>query len=229
MKDTNEVPILNWRPLDENDQLEISNVFGIIKDYEILYSDILGDLIVKKDNQLYSVDHEEPNEPYYKIIDDYESFKIILVKLEEIDDDFDENTDLKTLKETKKTLQALKKIGPKYLVEQLEETIDELKEYISDYKFYQTDEGKFHLETNKFSELFYKAINKPNKYKEIYVYRLLNKNSIIVQGALSEEDETIDELNKALENLKDNFKSEISLDKILTYKEYIEDLNTGHN
>ncbi len=131
-----------------------------------------------------------------------------------INDELDENSDLKDIKSTKKELIDLKKISPDFLKDEIAEKIAELKELIDDFKFYQTKDGKLYIEANKFSKDFYSRIGKPEKYKEIYVFRNIEKHNIVISGELTQQNETIKEIEEIVEKIKNNYKADIELGKI---------------
>lgn len=223
MPEHTEIPLLNWRYIESNNRLEISKYYNINQKYQVLYSNISGDIIVEKDNALFVVDHEDTSEEYLKIIDNFSSLKPIFEKLFQIDE-FDENTNLSTLKSSKKLLTEIIKDSPNYIKDTLEDVLDEIKELISDYKFYQTDEGKRYLETEKFKKIFYANINRPKRYKHVEANRVFQTDCIKIQGTLTGEFETIDEINIEINKIRNQFSLNLELGKIFTFQEYQEAL-----
>ncbi|HPN69580.1 MAG TPA: hypothetical protein PLZ32_08670 [Saprospiraceae bacterium] len=223
MREHTEIPLLNWRIVNPNSRLEISNLYKISKEFQVLYSNIKGDILVEKDNILYIVDHDNPSEDYLKIIDNFSSLQHIFEKLIQFDE-FDENTKLNSLKNSKKLLTEIIKESPIYIKDALEDELDELKELISDYKFYQTDEGKRYLETEKFKKIFYANINRPKRYKHVEANREFQTDCIKIQGTLTGEFETIDEINIEINKIRNLFSLNLELGKIFTFQEYQEAL-----
>jgi hypothetical protein len=223
MLEHTEIPLLNWRVINPNSGVEISNLYKISKEYQVLYSDIMGDILVEKNNILYKVDHENPSEDYLNITNDFSSLQHIFEKLIQIEE-FDEKTKLSSLKNFKKLLVEIIKESPNYIKDAIEDVLDEIKELISDYKFYQTDEGKRYLETERFKKIFYTNINRPKQYKHVEANREFQTDCIKIQGTLTSELETIDEINIEIYKIRNQFALNLELGRIFTFQEYQEAL-----
>jgi len=212
------IPILDWTLIkDDSDKKELYDLYQIESDFEIIGTDILGDLIAEKDSKLYSINHEEPeSEPLLIVTDIIRLQKVAerLIKLPE----YSTNTPITDLKKIKKELSEIRKEIDKGLRENIEDRIDDLKELISDWKFYQTDEGKRYLITESFKEEFYKKIQRPLKYRRIEVEREFESIIIKIIGVCEKDNET----KEYLENLINKIECELPVEfgQIYTFEEY---------
>jgi hypothetical protein len=212
------IPILDWTLIkDDSDKKELYDLYQIESDFEIIYTDILGDIIAKKDSKLYSINHEEPESEPLLIVTDIIRFQKVVERLIKLPG-YSTNTPLTDLRKIKKELTEIKKEVVKGLRENIEDTIDDLKELISDWKFYQTDEGKRYLSTESFKEEFYKKIQRPLKYRRIEVEREFESMIIKIIGVCEKDNETKEDL----ENMINKIECELPVEfgQLYTFEEY---------
>jgi hypothetical protein len=215
---TNFIPILEWsliRQQSENNNLREN--FKIKQDFEIIATDLLGDIIVKKDSKLYSIDHDDPEEEGLLIINDIPKFEKVLDKIMALPQ-YSVITPLSELRQIKKELLIIQNEMEIGLRSDIEQTILDLKELISDWKFYQTDEGKRYLTTESFKENFYSNIRRPERYHRVEVEREFESNTIKIIGVCEKEDESKEELETVINGM--NCKLPIEFGKFYTFEEY---------
>lgn len=132
-----EIPYLNWRFfLKLEDVMELKDLYSISDKYEILGTDMLGDIITLKDNSIIILNHEVPDEENeYFITNDLEKLIILLKRLINVKDyieldDTDNKKYLSELKKIKKDLKECKKLAPKDMKDDFEDFIEEIESEI---------------------------------------------------------------------------------------------------
>lgn len=212
------IPILDWtliKCIDE--KKELRDLYQIKTDFEIIGTDILGDIIAEKDSKLYSINHEEPESEPLLIVADISRFQKVVGRLIKLPD-YSINTPLPDLRKIKKELTEVKKEIDKGLRETIDNTIDDLKELISDWKFYQTDEGKRYLITESFKEELYTKIQRPLKYGRIEVEREFESMIIKIIGVCEKDNETKEDLENIINKIECVLPVEFG--QIYTFEEY---------
>ena len=132
-----EIPYINWRFfLKLEDVMELKDLYSISDKYEILGTDMLGDIITLKDNSIIILNHEVPDEENeYFITNDLEKLIILLKRLINVKDyieldDTDNKKYLSELKKIKKDLKECKKLAPKDMKDDFEDFIEEIESEI---------------------------------------------------------------------------------------------------
>lgn len=132
-----EIPYLNWRFFLKLEYvMELKDLYSISDKYEILGTDMLGDIITLKDNSIIILNHEVPDEENeYFITNDLEKLIILLKRLINVKDyieldDTDNKKYLSELIKIKKDLKECKKLAPKDMKDDFEDFIEEIESEI---------------------------------------------------------------------------------------------------
>lgn len=120
---------LNWRFVNNEEELvDFKDSYSISDEYQIVASDICGDIITIKDDNIVIIDHEQPEpENDYYLTSELDKLIELIKRLITIEDYIDVNDDIKVLKKIKKDLKECKKLAPKAMKEYFEDFIDDVK------------------------------------------------------------------------------------------------------
>jgi hypothetical protein len=122
------ISYLDWRFFNnEEEAIDCKDLYSISDDYQIIATDICGNIITIKNNSIVIVDHEQPEpENDYYLTDELDILVTLIKRLMTVED-YIEADDIKVLKKIKKDLKECKKLAPKEMKDDFEGFIDDVK------------------------------------------------------------------------------------------------------
>lgn len=125
------VKILDWTFFkDQSEANDCRETYSIGKEYRLIGTTIVGDVLAIKESRLIQINHERPiSEEDFELSKRLKLVEITIDKALEIPD-YEDCEDIKELKSIKKQLKKIRKCAPKNLKDDFEDAIMDIENEI---------------------------------------------------------------------------------------------------